>query len=87
MKLKQKFVLREIADDFILIPIQEADDNFCGIITLNETSAFIWKQIEERRDKEQILELLMQEYNVDKETAIEDIEVFLNKLIKLGILE
>lgn len=86
MKLKQQFVLREIAGDSILIPIGNINDSFQGIMTLNETSVFIWKQLEREKDKEEILEAILEEYEVSREQAERNLEEFLKALKKIGIL-
>lgn len=86
MKLKQQFVLREIAGDSILIPIGNIIDSFQGIMTLNETSVFIWKQLEREKDKEEILEAILEEYEVSREQAERNLEEFLKALKKIGIL-
>lgn len=86
MKLKQQFVLREIAGDSILIPVGNINDSFQGIMTLNETSVFIWKQLEQEKDKEEILEAILEEYEVSREQAERNLEDFLKALKKIGIL-
>ena len=55
-------------------------------MTLNETAAFIWKQIEEEKEKEEIVAALMEEYEVEKEHAEKNVEDFCEQLQKMGIL-
>ena len=86
MKLKQDFVLREVAGEYIVIPVSALDDAFKGIMTLNETGAFIWKAIEAGKEKEEIIESLLEEYEVDKDHASRNVDDFCEQLEKLGIL-
>lgn len=86
MKLNQEFVLREIAGDYILIPIASADDVFNGVITLNDTGAFIWKQIEDGKNIEDIVNALQNEYEVTGEIAKRDIQKLCDNFKKLGIM-
>ena len=86
MKLKQDFVLREVAGEYIIIPVSALDDAFKGIMTLNETGAFIWKAIEAGKEKEEIIESLLEEYEVDKDHASRNVDDFCEQLEKLGIL-
>ena len=86
MKLKQEFVLRNVAGDNILIPISSKDDSFKGIITLNETGAFIWNHIENEDEESDIIKALMDEYEVTEEKAASDVKNLCDKLKTLGIL-
>ena len=47
MKKIQEFILREVADEYLLIPTGSTTENFNGIITLTESAAFIYEHIEE----------------------------------------
>ncbi|HOP99326.1 MAG TPA: PqqD family protein [Acetivibrio clariflavus] len=87
MKLSKEFALREIAGNYIVVPFGEKAVNFNAMITLNETGAFIWKKIEEGKSKEELLSAMLEEYDVDREKAKEDIEKFCEKLKSAGILE
>ncbi|AEV68688.1 PqqD family protein [Acetivibrio clariflavus] len=87
MKLSKEFVLREIAGNYIVVPFGEKAVNFNAMITLNETGAFLWKKIEEGKSKEELLSAILEEYEVDREKAKEDIEKFCEKLKSAGILE
>ena len=86
MKLRQDFVLREVAAEYIVIPVAGMDDKFKGIMTLNETGAFIWKQIEAGKEKNEIVATLCEEYEVDKEHAEQNVDDFCAQLEKLEIL-
>lgn len=86
MQLKQKFVLRKIAGDNILVPLADKENSFDGILTLNETGVSIWKGIEQGNEKEKIVEDLLKEYDVDKVTVEKDIENLCKQLKELGIL-
>lgn len=87
MKISKEFAMREIAGNFIVIPVGEKTVNFNAMITLNETGAFLWKQLEEEKDKQELLNLMLEEYEVDNKTAEADIDKFVEKLETAGILE
>lgn len=87
MKLKQDFVLRQIADDHILVPVVGIDDKFQGIITLNETGVFIWEKIIAGMDRNQITDALVEEYDVRKDHARKNVNSFCDHLVELDILE
>ena len=80
MKIKDGFVLREVAGSYIVVAVGEAVKTFKGIVNLNETGAFLWKILEKGATKDELLKKLLAEYDVDEETAKADIDGFVNKL-------
>lgn len=87
MKLKGEYILREIAGDAVLIPTGQSALEFNGIIALNPISADIWKWLQEGCGKEQILEHILEEYDVTKDVALGDLNEFLEQLQQLNILD
>ena len=87
MKIKQGFVLRQVADATIVVPAGKASLDFNGMITLNDTAAFLWKLLEEETDEDALLAAMLKEYDVDADTARAGIEKFLGKLKNEGLLE
>lgn len=86
MKLKQEMVLRNVAGDSILIPVTGLDDKFRGIITLNSTGVRIWKLIEAGKEKNEIVDALLEEYEVERGQAQNSVDRFCGQLEDLGIL-
>ena len=80
MKIKEGFVLREVAGNFIVVAVGSAVKEFNGIINLNETGAFLWKIVEKGCEREDLINALLGEYEVEKETAEKDIDEFIGKL-------
>lgn len=87
MKIKEGFLLREVAGNIIVVPVGDAAINFNGMVNLNETGAFLWKKLQDDVDKYYLLEELMKEYDVDEETAKADIANFVNKMYGAGLLD
>lgn len=86
MKIKKDFILREIADETVLIPVGETAISFNGLILLNELGEIIWNKIKENKSKEEILNYILQEYDIDSETAQNDLDEFIYTLEKSEIL-
>ncbi len=86
MKVGKEFVLREIAGDYIIIPTGKMALQFNGLITVNEVGVFLWNLLQEDITKEELLQRVLREYEVDETVAREDIQEFLDKLIQGGIL-
>ena len=80
MKIKEGFILRQVAGNYIVIAVGDEAVDFNGMITINETGAFLWSILAHGATKEEMLEKLMSEYEVDEETAKKDITDFLIKL-------
>lgn len=87
MKIKQGFMLREVAGNFVVVAVGEASKNFNGVINLNESGAFLWKQLMSETTNDKLLDALLNEYDVSEEIAKKDIEMFVNKLKEADILE
>lgn len=87
MKISKEFVLREIAGDYVIVPTGEAAYRFQGLITVNDTGAFLWEQLQSgEQTEEKLTEALFGEYEVDRESALKDVEEFLRILQGHGIL-
>nr|MBO4518249.1 PqqD family protein [Clostridia bacterium] len=80
MKIKDGFILREVAGSFIVVAVGEAVKNFNGIVNLNETGAFLWKILEKGAEREDLIKALLSEYEVDEKTAAADVSAFTDKL-------
>lgn len=87
MKLKGEFVLREVAGETIVIPVGNTALNFNGMICINSVSAEIWKGLQKERTKEEILDSILQEFDVTREEATADLDVFLHQLRENNLLE
>lgn len=80
MKVNQDYLVKEIAGSFVVIPVSSVLVDFNGMITLNETGVFLWRQLEEDRTVDELVEALRNEYDVDEKTAREDIGAFLDEI-------
>lgn len=78
MKIKEGFILRQVAGDIIAMP--SSDMNLNAMITLNETGAFLWKLLESETTEEELTAAIMKEYSVDTETAKVAVHNFVEKL-------
>ena len=87
MRVQKEFVLREIAADYVIIPTGKTVLAFNGLITVNEVGADLWKMLQSDVTFEELLRGILEEYEVDEETAREDIREFLEKLQQGGILD
>ncbi|MGN0294301.1 MAG: PqqD family protein [Lachnospiraceae bacterium] len=86
MRIEKEFVLREIAGDYIIIPTGKTVLEFNGLITVNEVGVSLWKMLQQDVTMEDLVKGILDEYDVEESVAREDIQEFLDTLVKGGIL-
>ena len=88
MKIKDGFVLEQVGDTYLAVAVGELAEQFNALVRLNETGAFLWRQLITEKTKDELLVALMNEYEgVSEELAKRDIISFLNTLKANNILE
>lgn len=87
MKIRDGFVLKQVADATIVVPSGKASLDFNGMITLNDTGAFLWKLLESETDEEAMVRAMLAEYDVGEEKAKAGIKKFVERLSQEGLLE
>lgn len=87
MTLNKNYILKNLANETILVHQDENNVDFSKIINLNEIAVFIINKIQENMDTPQIVKAITDEYEIDEETAKNDTENFIKKLIELGIVD
>lgn len=85
MKLKDGFLLREIAGEIVVLPTgNDLDLNM--MITLNETGKFLWERLEKGAETEELVAAILEEYDIDEDGARKHVTEFLEKLNGFGFL-
>lgn len=87
MKIKEGFMLRKIADNFVVVPVGAASIDFNGMLTLNETGAFLFEKLQEGISKEDLLAAMLEEYDVESGVAEKHIDNFIEKLEGADLFE
>lgn len=87
MKIKEDFILRKVADAYVVVPVNGMTLDFSGIINLNETGAFLFELLQNGATKEELLEKMLEKYEVSQEKASGDIDIFVKKIKEADILE
>lgn len=87
MKRKEQFIAREIAGDYVMMPVGETALKFNGLIMGNAVSAFMWENIEKVNDSDEMATLICEEFEVDFETAKKDADYLMGEMIKAGWIE
>ena len=87
MKLKGEFILREIMGEIIAIPVGDTALGFNGMVCLNPVAYEIWQGLQEGRNRVQLLEEILEKFDVSREEAVADLDEFLSRLREAGLLE
>lgn len=88
MKLRhnKELILRKVAGETVLIPTGEMAQKCNGMISLNGPATFIWEHVEQIESEAEMVQLLLDAYDVDEKTAKMDVRGFLATAVKVGYL-
>ena len=88
MKAKPGFNLRGVCGENIIVAEGEENIDFSNIISMNESSAYLWQNIQGKEfTHEDLVGLLTQEYEVDEATAMKDVKALTELWLQAGIIE
>lgn len=89
MKIKKGYLVHEVAGNYVVIKIGQEAVNFNGLITLSESAKLLWDLLsrEEGATNSELVNKLLEEYDIDEKTASEDVLEFTESLKKNNILE
>lgn len=87
MKAKSGFVMRTVIDEYIIMPTDANIDRFEGAVVLNEVSALVWKKLQENVTREELLEAVLNEFDVSRETAEKDLDTLLKRFTEYDLIE
>jgi hypothetical protein len=89
MKIKNGLELQKVCGEHIIIPAGEENMDFSQIISLNPTAAYLWENVAKRDNftVEDMVQLLLDEYEVEESVAIEDCKLIAERWAEMGLLE
>lgn len=87
MKVKQGFVMRDVAGQAVIIATGEASRTFQGMIRVNDTGKFVWNGLTDGLTPDQIVDKVTAEFDVDRATAAADVEEFIAQMRSNGFLD
>ena len=86
MKIKEGFVLRQVADSWMAVPEGGMAESMKGLIALNETAADIWNILQDEHSQVEVVDILTLAYDVERSVLEESVRDFLAELDQKGIL-
>ncbi len=87
MKVNLEFVAREVAGEYLLIPVGKTTLDLNGMMTLNEVGAFLWEKLPAAENEAALVDAVLAEYEAERSEVEQDVSEFLSKLRELKIID
>ncbi|MDE6139614.1 MAG: PqqD family protein [Alistipes sp.] len=88
MKIKNEYKVREMAGEHVVIMQGRLGSDMTRIISLNESSLYLWQAICGKDfDTDTLTDLLIERYDIDRATASDDARRWVEKLAECGLVE
>ncbi|MBQ4603719.1 MAG: PqqD family protein [Clostridia bacterium] len=86
-RIKAKYIMREIAGEFLAIPLDAGEGNTSQIVVLNPVSKLLWEELQKDVTLTELVEKVTASFDVSREEAESDTKEFLFELLQLGFFE
>lgn len=86
MEIKKKVVMRTVAGETMLIPVGDTTAEYNGLFTLSPSAATAFAVLQNGGDENDALNAVLDEFDVDRETAKRDLDDFLYSLREFKII-
>ena len=88
MKIKSDFIIQKMTEtSFVAMPTGKSKELVKGYLNLNSTGAYLWNILKDGATKEQLINAIIDKYEVDKALAVSDVDAFILKLTQIGALD
>lgn len=87
MKTKKGFMMRNVGGMNVVVAVGKASEEFNGMITLNETGAFLWNLLSKGAEYDELVSKLLEEYDTDEASAKAGIDGFLKTAKEAGLID
>lgn len=86
LRRKQGFVVRKVGDAHMVIPTGPRMKEYKGVITINETGAFLFDLVKEEKKIGELMQALIDEYGIDEPTAYDAVAAFAHQCNEANLL-
>lgn len=86
MKIKEGFMLRKVGDRTVVVAVGKAAEEFNGLITLNESGAFLWEELSKGISYDDLLKKMLETYDVTEMTARAGLDRFIETARGAGLI-
>lgn len=88
MKIKEGFTLRTLCGEHIVVGEGLDQVNYNKIISLNNSAAYLWEQVQGKEfTLEDLATLLTDQYEVSADKALQDVKRMISSWQELGLIE
>ena len=87
MKIKDGYMLRSVAGQNVVVPIGDAAVDFNGMISLNDSGAFLWEALAQGATEAELKAALLETYDVDEARAEADVNAFVSRMREANFLD
>ena len=87
MRIKDGYILKEVAGSKVVMAIGAESNNFRGIITFNEVGAEVFTMLDGSNSVEKIIGTISEKYDVSTEIVREDVVSLIGKMKEHGLIE
>jgi len=87
MKQNPNYLLRNVAGSTVLVPVGEATKDFPGMVTMNATSTYLWEQLSQPKTEAELVQALLDRYEVTESQAKADVAEFVKTLTLIGAIQ
>lgn len=87
MKRTENYIIRELEEEYLILPTGKRTETETEAIVLSETAGFIYLHAAEAETAEQLAEIVAKEYGIAPEEVLDDVRTVVDALQKRGLLE
>ena len=87
MRVKDGFVCRSVGETHMAVPVGTRTQDVPGVIALSESGVLLWERLQNDVTIDDLVEVLLAEYEVERDQAEKDVRAFVSYLSESGLLE
>ena len=87
MRLKKEFMIREVAGQDVIVATGEEAMKYNGLLTVSPAGRFLLENYQNAQGISDLIQMVLDEFEVDRETAEKDTVGFTNTMLEHGFIE
>ena len=87
MKIREGFVVRKVAGVNVVISLETKSDDNNNMIQLNDTGLLLGDRLVAGAEKDELVQLLLEQYDVTEDVARPDVDAFVDLLKSADVFE
>ena len=80
----ERMVGRRIGDEYVLVPLAGRGADLDSILNLNRVAAFVWEQLDGETSGRDVVEAVLERFDVERARAEQDYLELIDTLVELG---